>query len=161
MRVIANWASVNVLVVASLVSCVPADFRDFHGSVVESFEPATEPAEDDFFSEPRRALGPPDGRTVALGFGSRLTLRFFRPVPNGDGPDIRIYEVGADGAAARVSVSTEGNRFVPFEDPATGLATDYDLTEVRQDGVIFVRLEGLDDAGQEPGFDLDAVEALH
>jgi hypothetical protein len=160
MRVIANWASVNLLTWAAL-GCVPADLRDQHGSLVEAYLPTPFSDPDAVFTDPGQALGPPDGRTVALARGASLTLRFFRPIPNAEGPDLRIYEVGPDGAQARIAVSVDGARFVEFTTPAEGLATDYELDEAGGESVSFIRIRGLDDRGDEPGFDLDAAEALH
>ena len=107
------------------------------------------------------ALGPPDGRTVAVGRGAHVVLRFFRAVRDGPGPDLRIYEIGADGARARAAVSEDGERFVEAAEDVFDPATDLELGDLGLDRIFFVRLRGLDDAGPDPGFDLDAVEALH
>ena len=112
------------------------------------------------FADPRRALGPPDGRTVALGGWRIRVLRFFRDIPDGTGFDLRVYEVGADGAEARVAVSEDGDAFFEFTTPALGTATIFDLEEAGLESARFVRVRGIDNAGEEPGFDLDAVEAL-
>ncbi len=71
-----------------------------------------------------------------------------------------MYEVGGDGAQARVAVSADGDAFVEFASPAFGQSTTYDLDEAGITSARFVRVRGIDDAGEEPGFDLDAVEAL-
>lgn len=127
---------------------------------MQAFLPTPFIAEDAVYSEANRALGPPDGRTVALGDGAFIILRFTRPVRDGEGQDLRIHEVGPDGSRARVAVSDDGEHFYEFAEPATGLTTDYDISESGLERAAFVRIRGLDDAGEEPGFDLDAVEAL-
>jgi hypothetical protein len=90
-----------------------------------------------------------------------LVLRFFRPLRDGNGPDLRVYEVGADGAEARVAVSADGARWVELERSVAGEVTDVELGGLDGLPAPFVRVRGLDAAGPEPGFDLDAVEALH
>jgi hypothetical protein len=144
-----------------LIACVPADLRDQHASRVETYLPSAFSPEDALFTEPERGLGPPDGRTVALDGSALLVLRFFRPIPDGPGPDLRVHELGADGAQARIGASASGADFLEFEALAEGLTTDFDLAELGLDGAAFVRVRGLDRAGSEPGFDLDALEALH
>jgi hypothetical protein len=114
------------------------------------------------YLEPERALGPPDGRTVALGVGAHVILRFFREIPNGPGPDLRVYEVGPDGSVARIAVSADGSIFFELDEVATGPTTELDLDDVTVEAdIAFVRIRGVDDRGEELGFDLDAVEALH
>jgi len=144
-----------------LSACVPADLRDQHASRVESYLPSAFSPADALFTDPERGLGPPDGRTVALDESALLVLRFFRAVPEGPGPDLRVHELGADGAQARIGVSVTGADFVEFERPAEGLTSDFDLVSLDLENVSFVRIRGLDRAGLEPGFDLDALEALH
>ena len=102
----------------------------------------------------------PDTRSVALGRGSSLVLRFFRPAPDGPGPDLRLHEIGPDGAEARVAFSSDGSTFVEVIDAVPGSA-DFDLEPTGLSAAAFVRIQGLDNAGPEPGYDLDAVEALH
>lgn len=162
-RSAAGCALVTGLLIA-LSGCFFGEDRDRHASVVDRYlaTPFLDPKEP--FADPERALGPPDGRTVALGTGAHVILRFFREIPNGPGPDLRIYEVGPDGAQGRIAVSRDGFRFVEFGETASGPTTELDLDELGSevDGAIrFVRIRGVDDAGDEPGFDLDAVEALN
>lgn len=140
--------------------CFPAELRDRHASAVEQYLPTPFQAPDAAFLDPAQALGPPDGRTVAIGRGAFVVLRFFRPVPDAPGPDLRIYEVGADGARAWIAVG-DGTTFVEAPEPLTGPVDTLDLEALGLETAAFVRIRGLDDAGEEPGFDLDAVEALH
>lgn len=148
--------------VLSTAGCLGGDLPERHASVVERYlgTPFVDP--DEPYADPTRALGPPDGRTVALGLGATIELRFFRVIPNGPGPDLRIVEVGPDGARARVAVSADGQTFRTLAEPATDAAGSiYDLDEVGLDGASTVRLQGLDSNGPDPGFDLDAIEALN
>jgi hypothetical protein len=147
--------------VACLAGCGPGEVRDRFAAVVDAYRATPSQPTESVFLDARRALGPPDGRTVALGEGSRLALRFFREVRDGPGADLRVYEVGEDGAEARISVSAGGETFTALAALAGGPTTDLDLGAAGVGSVSFVLVEGLDDAGTEPGFDLDAVEALH
>jgi len=145
-----------------LAGCLGGELRDQHASVVERYVGTPFVDDSEPFADPTRALGPPDGRTVALGLGATLELRFFRAIPDGAGPDLRIVEVGPDGSRARISVSADGEHFRTLEDLATdGGPTIYDLEEVGLEAATTVRLQGLDNSGPDPGFDLDAVEALN
>lgn len=141
--------------------CFPGEIRDRHASVVDAYLPTPFVDPSVPFADAERALGPPDGRTVALGRGAHVVLRFFRQIRDGPGPDLRIYEVGEDGARAFIAVSADGDDFVELPIRAEGASTALDLGTTGLDGVGFVRVSGADDAGMEPGFDLDAVEALH
>lgn len=142
------------------VSCIPTEFGDRHADRVENFLPT--PFEDpaSVYLDPSRALGPPDGRTVAIGRGSFVTLRFFRKVQNGPGADLQVYEIGDDGAQALVAVSDRSDIWLEFPNRIEGPATQLDLDELNIDSISFVRIRGVDVEGDEPGFDLDAVEAL-
>ena len=149
------------LYVGSTAACFPGEIRDRHASAVEAFLRTPFVDENQPFSEADRALGPPDGRTVALGVGAYISLRFLGRSQTARGPDLRIYEIGADGAQSAVAVSDNGVDFREFEGHASGSSTLYDLELVQLEQVQFVRIRGLDDLGEEPGYDLDAVEALH
>jgi len=149
------------LVSLGLLGCFPGELRDRHAAVVERYLATPFVDEGAAFADPVRALGPPDGRTVALGDGAYVILRFFREIPDGLGPDLRVYEVGDDGAMARVAVSLDGDAFVEFDQLVGGGSTELDLAELGLSAVSFVRIRGLDNLGIEPGFDLDAAEALH
>lgn len=147
---------------AILVGCTDGDLRERYASAVEFYQagPAVRPEAP--YHEPTRALGAPDGKTVALAVDSVLVVRFFREIPDAPGPDLRLFEVGSDSAGARVSVSSDGRDFVTLTAQAlAGDATELELEGTGLAGVSFVRIEGLDDFGTDPGYDLDAVEALH
>ena len=72
--------------------------------------------------DPAQALGPPGTDPLAvttLGNGGSLTLAFARPLADGPGPDLAIFEnaLDADGflELARVEVSTDGRAFAAFD----------------------------------------------
>lgn len=144
-----------------VLACFPGEIRDRHASVVEDYLATPFVAPEQPYLDPERALGPPDGRTVAIGRGGYVILRFFRQIRDGPGPDLRIYEVGDDGAEAFIAVSSDGDTYVELTTRARGASSALDLAETALDGIRFVRIRGADDAGDEPGFDLDAAEALH
>jgi hypothetical protein len=141
--------------------CFPAELRDRHASAVEAYLPTPFVDPEAPYMDPARALGPPDGRTVALGDGSYVILRFFRPIPDAPGPDLRVYEVGPDGAQARLAASADGVEFVEVPRPLGGPTESVDLADLGLAAASYLRLRGIDDAGDDPGYDLDAVEALH
>jgi hypothetical protein len=153
--------ALTLALIAGQSACIAGEIRDRHASVVESYLGTPFVAENEPYADPSRALGPPDGRTLALGVGAHVTLRFFREIPDGPGPDVRVYEVGPDQARARVAVSADGATFDELATLAEGTTTEYDLASVGLEEVSFVRVRGADNQGIEPGFDLDAVEALH
>ena len=155
--------TLGVLAVAcsGLLGCSPNEVKERHAAAGEAYEAAPDTPEDAPYNKPERALGPPDGRTLAVPRGASLTLRFFRPVREAPGPDLRIYEVGPDAAEARVAVSLDGPTIEAFDEIATGPPTVFDLEELGLPRIYFVRIRGLDDAGEEPGYDVDALEALH
>ncbi len=142
--------------------CYSGVARDLHASVVQDYLPTPGIDPGLIYADPERGLGAPDGRTVALGLGSALSLRFFRPIPNGLGPDLRVIEVGPDGAKARIAVSEDGITFYEYGNIANGgrgALFDFDTFGLTK--VVTVRIRGLDNEGEDPGFDLDALEALH
>ena len=80
------------------------------------------------FGGPADALGAPDrSGVVSLGDGGQITLTFDRPITNGPGPDLAVFENGfaLSGASsdflelAFVEVSTDGQTFARF--PAVSL----------------------------------------
>jgi hypothetical protein len=151
-----------ILLLPGVAACLGGEVQDRYASVVDETIPAPSLDPDQPFADPDRALGPPDGRTVAIGRGGSLVLRFFRGIPNGRGPDLRVVEIGPDGANAWIATSADGVSFVEHSTPAIdGGTTEYDLEEVGLDHASFVRVRGIDDRGFDPGFDLDAVEVLH
>ncbi|MCB9650493.1 MAG: hypothetical protein H6730_28475 [Deltaproteobacteria bacterium] len=142
-------------------ACFPAELRDRHASAVEEYLPTPFVDPEAPFMDPSRALGPPDGRTLALGDGAYVVLRFFRPIPDAPGPDLRVYEVGPDGAQARLAASLDGVTFVELPRPIGGPTESVDLADLGLAEAAYLRIRGIDDAGEDPGYDLDAVEALH
>jgi hypothetical protein len=142
----------------SLTQCVPTNRRDRFAADIEGISLTLN---DTLDFQPEAALGPPDGRSVPIPQSESMTLRFFRPIPNGFGPDLRVYEIGADQATAEIAVSEDGTRFFSFAARAEGPASLFDLDELGLSSVLFVEVRGLDNGGIEPGFDLDALEALN
>jgi len=143
-------------------SCYSGVSRDLHASVVVDYLRSPGVDADAVYADPGRSLGPPDGRTVALGVGAALSLRFFREIADGPGPDLRVIELGPDGAKARIAVSTDGETFFEYPHLAnSGQATLFEFSEFGLKKVKTVRIRGIDNEGDDPGFDLDALEALH
>lgn len=142
--------------------CLAGEVQDRFASVVDAYTPPPFADGSQPYADPDRALGPPDGRTVALARGSTLVLRFFRDIPNGRGPDLRVVEIGPDCARAWIAVSEDGTSFAEYPTPAeAGVSTELELDETGLSSASFVRIRGIDDLGLDPGFDLDSAEALH
>jgi hypothetical protein len=158
-RVVFAAPTIAFLVLAP--GCIESQIRDRHAAAVDSYLPTPFLDTSSPFLDPLRALGPPDGRTVALAIGASIVVRFFREIPDGPGPDLRIYKVGPDASQARVAVSRDGTTFHEFPLLASGPTSEYDLSTLGQEAGRFVRIRGVDNLGPEPGFDLDAVESLH
>jgi hypothetical protein len=97
-----------------VASCYSGVSRDLHASLVLEYLETPGGDASAVYADPARSLGPPDGRTVALGLGSALSLRFFRVIPNGPGPDLRVIEIGPDGAKARIAISDDGESFFEY-----------------------------------------------
>ena len=155
-----------VVAMAAATGCLASEPRDRFASVVDAYARTPFAEADAVYLDPARALGPPDGKTVALGLGASLTVRFPSGIPDGPGPDLRVVEIGPEGARARVAVTADGQSYVEYDEPAqSGGATVYDLDDLGLDVARSVRLRGMDNRGDtpddDPGFDLDALEALH
>lgn len=111
------------------------------------------------------AEGAPDGSYVQIGTeagtGGELTVNFSNNVAfNGAGADIRVHAVAdGDPASATIAVSSNGSTFVSagtFQDTADA---DIDLDALGLEFATHVRVTY--SSGAFPGYNLDAVEALH
>jgi len=125
--------------------------------------------------DPLAALGPPDCRDglhepetyVALGRGGQLILEFTgAALYDGEGPDLQIVEIGPLAEPVEVSVSADGQQWLPIG-PTKGAGSMLDLRERVQPGnrFRFVRLVDLGTVNAAknrwPGADIDAVGAMH
>jgi hypothetical protein len=119
---------------------------------------------------PADALGDIDSDWVTFGDGETLTLAFTDNTAfDGTGNDLRIREYGIDDATANVYGSANGSDWtflvlaVGSGGPGSGNFTDIfvDLDGTGLTYVNFLKFIGLDEVGDSPGFDLDAVEALN
>jgi hypothetical protein len=106
------------------------------------------------------ALGAQDGLFVSVDIPEVLILAFTdNRVYDGPGDDLWIYSAGNIGATVEVRArSADG--------PCTllGAVTEsggFDLADAGLDYVDYIRFVGLDDSGDYPGYDLDAVLALN
>lgn len=111
-------------------------------------------------SSPSAALGAQDGLFVPVNAPKVLILAFDdNRVYNGPGDDLWIYEATNCGAAVEV-------RARAFDGPCTllGVVTNsggFDLADAGLDYVDFIRFVGLENSGECPGYDLDAVLGLN
>ncbi len=121
------------------------------------------------FGGPADALGAPDrSGVVSLGDGGAITLTFDRPITDGPGPDLAVFENGFPlaGAAsdflelAFVEVSTDGQTFARF--PAVSLTpTDAQVgTFGTLDASDLNNLAGKDLSGFGTPFDLADLPAV-
>ena len=82
--------------------------------------------------------------------GSVADARFFRAITDGEGRDLRIYEIGDDGAQARVAVSVDGDAYVDFGTRSPRDPPPSSIAHVHAPEAYFVRITGLDDLGLDP-----------
>ncbi len=155
-----GWGRVAALAGLTGAGCGPYGPPGGFAARVEHYAPAPFTPPGAPWADPSRALGPPDGRSVAVGLGAHVVLRFFIPIEDRAGADLVTYALDPGGAEAKVAVSADGARFVEWPGRARGPSTEFDLADVGLNAAYFVRLRGLDRTGVEPGYDLDAVEAL-
>jgi len=136
---------------------------------VVTFQPGAEAKRE--FSDPSKALGPPDWRNnpfyacgcVQLGIGGSLTLEFTdNEIRDGPGDDLRIYGDLANDEFVRVEVSADGVNYRSFG--LTGEMASLDLATVGLSSAKFIRIT--DDGSREqsggpsPGAEIDAVASL-
>jgi len=125
--------------------------------------------------DPSAALGLPDCRDgtrepdtyVSLGIRGQLVLEFTGALLfDGDGPDVKIVEIGPLAEAVEVSVSSDGEHWLAIG-CAKGAESTLDLAGqvAPGDRFRFVRLVDLGTSNpinnRWPGADIDAVAALH
>ena len=125
--------------------------------------------------DPSAALGLPDCRDgtrepdtyVSLGIRGQIILEFTGALFfDGDGPDLKIVEIGPLAEAVEVSVSSDGEHWLAIG-CAKGAESTLDLAGQASPGdrFRFVRLVDLGTSNpvnnRWPGADIDAVAALH
>jgi hypothetical protein len=99
---------------------------------------------------------------LSLPQGSYVTVGFLdESVIDGAGDDIFIREVGPNGEKANVFVSTDGVSFTFLGVAQDNVTTAFDLASIGfMDPVGAIRIEGLDNFGGSPGFDVVNVQVL-
>jgi hypothetical protein len=109
---------------------------------------------------PTAALGAPDGKYVTVDEPEVLILAFGdNRVYDGPGDDLWIYAVGSENTLVKVNGRFEGGActFLEMINTSAGIdLADYDLPYLD-----YIRFSGIDDNSGYPGFNLDAVVALH
>jgi hypothetical protein len=109
---------------------------------------------------PSAALGTPDGLYVTIDEPEVLTLAFGdNRVFDGPGDDLWVYAVGDENTLVKVNGRFEGGActFLEMINTSAGIdLADYDLPYLD-----YIRFSGIDDQSGYPGFNLDAVVALH
>ncbi|RKX71300.1 hypothetical protein DRP53_02070 [candidate division WOR-3 bacterium] len=119
-------------------------------------------AEDRNNTQPHDALFSPDHRFFSLGQSGFIIIDMGRPIRNGPGDDLTIYE--GDGTAEGYSVSASNSPFGPWHDLGGGSGTSgFDLTTGGLDQARYIKItdDGSPASGPYAGFDLDAIEAIH
>jgi hypothetical protein len=141
----------------------PSGLRSFADEAVGRFlgDPAPRPSD----AKAASALGGPDRKAMVLGCGGSAVLAFRdNALIDIEGPDLYIFEMGADVEATSVEISTDGSSWVPIES-AGGATSSVDIGPHVAPGASFhfVRLTDLKTAcrsGGYPGADIDAVGAI-
>jgi hypothetical protein len=109
---------------------------------------------------PSAALGTPDGLYVTIDEPEVLILAFGdNRVYDGPGDDLWIYAVGSENTLVKVNGRFEGGdcTFLEMVNTSAGI----DLANYGLPYLDYVRFSGIDDKSGYPGFNLDAVVALH
>lgn len=103
-----------------------------------------------------------DNRFISLPKGSFLVLKFTDNfIIDGEGPDLFLKEIGANGERASVYVSNDGKQFTFLGFAKDDSTTALDLAHINyKQPVQYVKIIGLDNFGGSPGFDLECVYAL-
>lgn len=100
------------------------------------------------------ALSLPTGSFVTVGFTDETVI-------DGPGNDIFIPEIGAEGEQAEVFVSSNAVDFFPIGIGNGGTTSVFDLSSINfTEAVEAIRIVGLDNGGNSPGFDVVNVEVL-
>lgn len=99
---------------------------------------------------------------LSLPTGSYVTVGFLdETVLDGVGNDIFIQEIGAGGERANVYVSSDNVNFVFLGIANDSITTAFDLASIGFAApVTAIRIEGLDNGGGSPGFDVVNVQVL-
>jgi hypothetical protein len=169
----AAWGWRFTLGLAADTAGGPVEIGPAWAGRVVSFSPGDPPPSRSI--DPEAALGPPDcpGDTsepntyVALGRGGQLVLEFIgAKLYDGEGPDLKIVEIGPLTEAVEVAVSDDGEQWLTIG-CAKGAESTLDLAAHARPGDRFryVRLVDLGKVSAAnnkwPGADIDAVGALH
>lgn len=141
----------------------PSGLRSFADEAVGRFLGDPAPRPNDAMSA--SALGGPDRKAMVLGCGGSAVLAFRdNALVDIEGPDLYIFEMGADVEATSVEISTDGSSWIAVES-AGGATSSVDIGPHVAPGALFhfVRLTDLKTAcgnGGYPGADIDAVGAI-
>jgi hypothetical protein len=107
------------------------------------------------------ALGPNDGKYVSIDIPETLILAFTDNTAfDGAGNDLRIYQVIAGDSDVRISASKDNSTYVElgtFDGDVLLDFSNYSGLEY----VNYLKFVGLQNGGNDAGYDLDAVEALN
>ncbi len=80
-------------------------------------------------------------------------------VVNGDGNDLKLYEIVNGDSDIEVYVSPDNINYTFLG--ITNRNEEFDLSDVGLSFIRFVKIVGLENGGADSGYDLDAIEALH
>jgi hypothetical protein len=99
---------------------------------------------------------------ISLPSGSYIVVGFENEVlTNGEGDDLYIEEVYPNGETAEVWISTDGVDFTYLGIANDGVTTSFDFQSIGyNDYVTAVKIIGLDNLGDSPGFDVLNVQGL-
>lgn len=123
-----------------------------------------QPTGSDFYyssNDPANALGSTLGTTVSVDIPEVLVLAFTDNLAiDGAGNDIHVYQWVAGDSGINIYGSENNNDYV-FLGYTVG-DIEFDLASYAElDYVKYMKFVGYDNGGTAPGYDLDAVKALH
>ena len=154
-----SFAAAETIIAAEVI-----DFRDSGMGVLEGPYGGKWPGGDFPVPVPlTHATDDDDTTFVSLPTGSYLTVGFGgETIFDGQGDDLFVHELGANGEVADVYVSGDGGRtFVLLGSAYDNQVTAFDLASIGFTAVVdAVKVVGRDAAGNSPGFDLQYVRGV-
>ncbi|HID32727.1 MAG TPA: T9SS type A sorting domain-containing protein [bacterium (Candidatus Stahlbacteria)] len=117
--------------------------------------------EDSINTQPYDALGPTDNRFFSLGRSGFIIIDMHRPIRNGPGDDLTVYE-GDDGLTEGYTVYVSDSWSGPWKNLGSGSGIQgFDLGSVTDARYVRIVDDGSSTSGPFAGFDLDAIEARY
>ena len=153
-----SFAFALLVLCALAVSPSMADLPDIWLDAVVSFDQPTG-SNIDPGRPPENALGANDGAFVSVDIPETLIVAFTdNSALDGPGYDLYAYQVVAGDSNVRVYASSDNSTYIYMGQYNGNFS--YDIAG-QLPYVNYLKFVGMDNGGSAPGYDLDAVKALH